>query len=382
MKKNIFRVAALFLALVLPSVAFASSCFWVPLVVSGAVSGTAGVCRLTITPITGSGLLAGDTVIVAGVAGATGCNVTAAISTVVDSTHIELTGTTFGGAYTSGGTVAGGHWGTGNTSNWASATGGTVGTCAATGGVPKQAADTATFDGSSGGGTVTVDSTINGVTLTQITMGAFTGTLDFSVNNPSITLTSLFSNNGSALRRLNLGSGTFTLAGLTGNVWDFGTTTNLTFNAGTSVILISPSGSPTGTRTFNTTNITYATMTVASFANTQATESPFSVTQGTFGTLNVNGPSIFSLTSTTITVTNMNFLGTSAAPISVSGGGGSHSAIVATTVSAAWTTFAGLAFSGGTFTASNSFNCGSVSGITINPPSGGGGGAPPMIGGT
>jgi hypothetical protein len=72
------------------------------LAVTGAVSGTAAVCRLTMAST--ASLAESQRVIVAAIAGATGCNVTAAVH-IVDATHIELTGTTFGGAYTSGGTV-------------------------------------------------------------------------------------------------------------------------------------------------------------------------------------------------------------------------------------------------------------------------------------
>jgi hypothetical protein len=45
---------------------------------------------------TGSGLVAGSTVNVTGIAGATGCNVSTTVSPVVDTTHTELTGTTIG----------------------------------------------------------------------------------------------------------------------------------------------------------------------------------------------------------------------------------------------------------------------------------------------
>jgi hypothetical protein len=70
--------------------------------VSGAVS-NAGACELTVNSTTG--MVTGDTAVVTGVAGATGCNGVITNVTVTDSTHLTLTGTTFGGSYTSGGSV-------------------------------------------------------------------------------------------------------------------------------------------------------------------------------------------------------------------------------------------------------------------------------------
>lgn len=77
--------------------------------VSGAVSGTLGVCRLTLSSaITGGLIVAGTSVTVSGIVGSggdTGCNGSTTVSAVVDSTHIELTGTTFANSYASGGVV-------------------------------------------------------------------------------------------------------------------------------------------------------------------------------------------------------------------------------------------------------------------------------------
>ena len=107
--------------------AAAGGCFWVPLAVSGAVSGTGSVCRLTV--LNTAGLVSGTSVIVAGLVGATECNGTTTVSTVVDGTHLELAGTTFTSVYVSGGTVAGGQWTATSAANWASTTGGTGNVC-------------------------------------------------------------------------------------------------------------------------------------------------------------------------------------------------------------------------------------------------------------
>lgn len=73
------------------------------LAVTGAVSGTAGVCRVSLA--SSATLAVGQLVTVAGINGATGCNVTATVSAKPSGTTFELTGTTFGGAYTNGGTA-------------------------------------------------------------------------------------------------------------------------------------------------------------------------------------------------------------------------------------------------------------------------------------
>ena len=76
------------------------------LAVSGAVSGTGSVCRLTLAST--ASLAESQRVNVASVGGTTGCTTTSPTAVpihIVDGTHIELTGTTFAGVYTSGGTV-------------------------------------------------------------------------------------------------------------------------------------------------------------------------------------------------------------------------------------------------------------------------------------
>src|SRR5262249_8364102 len=132
---------------------------------------------------------------------------------------------------------------------WASASGG-ASACAGggTGGSPT-AADTATFDGSSGGGTVTVN--YGGlVTITRLSIGAWTGTLDFATNNNSITFSSGtggFDASGAATKTLNMGSGTWTLSGNSA-LWNCTTCANLTLVPGTSTIAFTGSGGSSGKR--------------------------------------------------------------------------------------------------------------------------------------
>ncbi len=270
-----------------------------------------------------------------------------------------------------------GTWSTSNTASWSSSSGGAGGTCAGTGGVPKQAADTATFDGSSGAGTVTVDSTMNGVTLTSIAAGAFTGTLDFSANNPSMTLTFSFVASGAGVHTINLGSGTFTFTSTTGGLWDAGTSSgNLTLSAGSSTIVYSSNAN--GARAFNGGGKTYGTLTISTPGS--FTTNPAVTVSGnnTFATLNVN-PSVWIRlgSGSTTTITNaFNWTGTSSsAAIMLDGGtGGTTTISSANNGTITWGVVSGVAFTGGgTFTCTSCLDMKANSGITITAPSGGGG---------
>lgn len=362
--KKLLLALALFL---LPISAEAANRFWAPLVVSGAVSGTAGVCRLTISAITGSGQLAGDTVNVTGVTGATGCNVSTTISTVVDSTHIELSGTTFGGAYVSGGLVGGGHWNTGNTTNWSASTGGAGGASAPING------DNITFDSSSGAGTVTLDATLGGKLFGTCTADSMTNlTLDFSVNNPTISF-SLFSSNSSTVRAVNFGTSNITITGAGGlNHFNFTTTTNLTATFGSSTINFVPSAF-FGIPAVALNTLTYGTINF----NGNGFANQYNVSgAATIGTLGFTGPLAINLPSLTITNT-INWAGSSAALIEVGSqntGGGNTLTLSAAGGAASWASFRGLTAATNSITATNSFDLKGNTNISITPPSVGGGG--------
>lgn len=273
-----------------------------------------------------------------------------------------------------------GTWSTANTASWASSTGGTAGTCAATGGIPKQSADTATFDASSGGGTVTVDpTTMTGVTLTGITMGSFTGTLDFSSGAAiNITLSATFSVTGSGTRTLKLGSGTFTLTTGNGTAWDATTITGLTFNAGTSMLATSGAVAGGGFRTLILNNLTYGTISLNS--QTGGNTQTLNCNACTITNFNLAAPGnvIFTSAQTTNITNAFNWTGSSSAPLFI----GSTATNATATISVAtgsptisWAAIRYMAFTGGaTFAATNSFNLGSNTGISISGPSGGGGG--------
>lgn len=271
-----------------------------------------------------------------------------------------------------------GTWNASNTTSWASGTGGTPGTCAATGNIPKQATDVATFDGASGGGTVTVDSTINGVTMAGITAGAFTGTLDFSVNNPSLTLTTSLSLTGSGARKILLGSGTFTLTGAA-TIFDLGTTTNLDPTS----VLTAPivfSGSTAFARIFSGGGRTYGSLTIA----TNSSQGPVNIGgNNTFASISLAAGTTLGLSQgSTTTITNAGSLGTgsSSSPIMVTANRFDSNPSTATisfsgAVTADWVGLNGIITTGaGSFAGNNCLNFGRVTldgGDTCAAPSGG-----------
>ena len=133
--------------------------------------------------------------------------------------------------YWTGGT---GTWDASDTTHWSDSSGGLGGQS-----VPG-VADSVIFDASSGGGTVTPNYDMS---VVSITMGAFTGTLDFSANDNSPTL-QFVNISGTGTRTLNMGDGTWTLT-LEGNVWFATTITNLTLNANSSTIKFTSTGTDT-----------------------------------------------------------------------------------------------------------------------------------------
>lgn len=243
-------------------------------------------------------------------------------------------------------------------------------------------ADTVTFDASSGGGTVTVNTT---VTVQAITMGAFTGTVDFSVNNNNVTCSGNtgFSISGTGVRSLKMGSGTFSLTATSqaSALWNAATTTNLTFDAGTSTIALS--GTVSGSRTFAGGGLTYNNVTFGA----NSSKGALTVSgANTFANLTLTGPNFVALTSgSTQTVTgNLIISGASGSLVGISSNAPGLTATISKASGSVAATYIGISdvtFSGGaTFTATSSYDLGRNTGITITEPTGGGSGAR-MIGG-
>ncbi len=141
-----------------------------------------------------------------------------------------------------------GSWDGVDVTHWATSSGGSTHPGSAPG-----SGDTTTFDASSGGGTVTVT---YDPTVTSITMGAFTGTLNMNGHTPTLVS---FSNTGSGVRTLTMGSGAWTITGNATTIWNAGTTTNLTMTTTSPVVNCTYSGS-TGTRTLAQGSVTESTV--------------------------------------------------------------------------------------------------------------------------
>jgi hypothetical protein len=268
-----------------------------------------------------------------------------------------------------------GTWDGSNTTNWAATSGGAGGQS-----VPGSS-DTVTFDGSSGGGTVTVASSIGGTnTIQSLTAGAFTGTLDFSVNNPSITFNANggMSLTGTGARKFLLGSGTFTFtaAAATYNI------TNVTNLDGTSVFTanFAFTGNTATTRFFLGGGRTYGSLTVG--ANTSL--GILSITgANTFSSMSVSSGNTLSLTvNVTQTISGAStFTGTAGAPVGlvVSDLSNGNPATVSFSAGAStmdYGTVCGITTTGsGTFVATSSFNGGRNTfdtGDSVSPPTVGG----------
>lgn len=258
-----------------------------------------------------------------------------------------------------------GTWDASDTTHWAASSGGAGGQS-----VPGSG-DTVTFDGSSGGGTCTVNTT---VTVQSLTWGAFTGTIDFATNNNNVTLSAsgnAFSGTGTGARTFNAGSGTWTLSNAIAPVWEITTTTNLT-NPTTAfadaTINFSATGRTAGA-TFNSGGCTYGTVTFA--GQTTNTVQGSIAGAPTIGTLNVSGFMHFNFAAgSTTTITTLNMNGTSSKPVLVRSSGNNAAATVAVTgATISWAALSYLTFTGSP-SATNSLDLGGNSGITITVPGG------------
>lgn len=257
-----------------------------------------------------------------------------------------------------------GTWDGSDTTHWAASSGGAGGQS-----VPG-ASDTVTLDGSSGGGTITVNTN---ATIISLTATAHTGTLDFSVNNNTITISGsspAFNYNGSATRTLTLGSATFVLSG-TGAVWDV-SGTNITFSGASSTISFTSTAAGGrqffgGSRAYGTINVGGNIVPTFTFFN-----APSALTN-----LTLTAPVNIAFNSgSTFAITNLTLSGSSVTAWSL---WSSTTAGTAATISSAnsatlnWVAMRDSTFSGGgTFAANNSANIGNNTGITVSAPAGGG----------
>jgi len=211
-----------------------------------------------------------------------------------------------------------GTWDASDTTHWAATSNGAGGQS-----VPG-VADTVTFDASSGGGTVTVNTNLS---VVSITMGAFTGTLDFATNNNSPTM-STFNCSGTGTRTLNMGSGTWTITGSNATIWTTSTATNLTLDPGSSTVNCTYSGA-TGTRTIITNTAAINNLKVSAGTDVVTFNSTFRCADldftgfsgtGTIGAGSISGSLTLSATMTNTTSTSVwTFTATTAKTITSNG---------------------------------------------------------------
>lgn len=268
-------------------------------------------------------------------------------------------------------------WDGASTAMWSTTTGGGTGAS-----VPGSG-DTAIFDGATCVGGVTCTITVNtNPTIQQITFGACTASttgciLDFSVNNNNVTLSNAYSNSGTGTRTLKMGSGTWSLTGGGATIWDQTTGTNLTFDAGTSTIVFSGNSATTGTVALGSTSVTYNNITF----NGAALGGGWLFTAGanqTMAALSIGAPNtLFFTTGSTYTISSIATSGGSAlSTVALLSNNTSNNSTISDAAGSNTIDFSSIrriTFSGGaTFAATNSYNLGANSGITITGPSGGG----------
>lgn len=282
-----------------------------------------------------------------------------------------------------------GTWDNLSTTHWSATTGGAAGASAPT------SADDVTFDAASGGGTVTVNANLS---LNNLTTGAFTGTLNFSANNNSVTIAQTFNNNGTGVRTINLGNGTWTMTRNDGQTaWNWNGVTNLTFNANLSTLDFTSNNTSfvtpfqlsqfAVTLTYNKVRLSG----VAPYGHSQTGSANIATLEITAQNgLSVGAPvtitnlsvtagvsiGLFAAASTTLTISNAFSLnGTPAAPLQIGAssliGDGGTISVPSGTCNFNWAEINSVTFAGGaTFRATNSLvrNASKVSGITIVPP--------------
>jgi hypothetical protein len=266
-----------------------------------------------------------------------------------------------------------------------------------TGASAPAAADTVTFNANTCVGgvtcTITVAATINGSnTIASITMGACTASttgciLDFSVNNPSVTLTSGFSVTGTGTRALLLGTGTFTTTATAGNIsFDCTTSTNMTLTSGSESWVIPAPSSAGGGMTFagggNCGNATgYGNLTI----NSRTNGVQFAIAGANkFASVTINGPvTVNFAAAVTTTITGaLTITGTSTGLVSLYTVANSSSVATVSVGSAsiAWAAIRAITFSGTAVNPTSSFDLGAVNlnGGSFSAPTTSGGG---IIGG-
>lgn len=201
------------------------------------------------------------------------------------------------------------------------------------------------------------------------------GTLDASVNNVNLTLSTFV---GSAGTTLNCGTGTWTMTAASGTAWS-----HLGTLSCASAAFVFANSTPTGARTFATNGGSFGSVALSGGAGA-STNFPVAITgAATFGTFPITPPvNVEWPGGVTITITNApTWNGTASTPLffNTTGGGGAVATLAITngTPVMNWIGFNNMKFTGNAFNAVNSFDLGlndsGGTSLTIVPPSVGGG---------
>jgi hypothetical protein len=306
--------------------------------------------------------------------------------------QFALTGTAQASAcFWVGGT---GTWNGTNTTSWASGTGGTPGTCGATSGpipgIPGPS-DAATLDGSSGGGTVTVNESVytgctSDICLLNFTTSAFTGTLDFNTNTQTAKISGGWTDAGTGTHTIICSSGLFQFTGGVGNLVIFsGSNTTWTCSGAQWEAI---NASLTGTRAFTFTGTSFGSLAISGSGSpsflTEIVAASGTVLSALTTVTNCNAIQIAHAQTLTIT-TALALTSSSACPaFMISDNFTSQATLsIASGSTIAWTGFMGIKFAGNAISPTNSFDFGNnnFDGGTLSGPSFGSGSAGFISGG-
>lgn len=220
--------------------------------------------------------------------------------------------------------------------------------------------------------------------ITQGNVGAVVtltnGTLDGSLNH-NITMGSFSSSNANT-RGWTMGNGTATVIGNSGTIYNISGGGSFTLTKNSSTLVFSGVGANNRSINFGVST-SYNVVTFNAATSGGSISFSASATTPTIATLNVAGPNIINDAITTLTVTNLNITGTSAALVSLNGaaaGTGGAVAITAGTISSpAYLTLNNITFNGAAALTSttcydlkgNNFNGGSCTTSGIGGGTGG-----------
>lgn len=261
-----------------------------------------------------------------------------------------------------------------DSAHWSNSTGGVSCSCEPT------TTSQLTFDGSSGGGTVTAAASLPA--FQSLSVGAFTGTLTFGTNNPNVTLNAGTPTNiiltGAATKTINFGSGTWTLKNTASNLWDCTTVGGLTLQASSATFIVNNNFTAAASiiGCGNSASFNMGNWQIGSGQSTAGAPS-LATTSGYMNNLTLTGGAVDFSNGQTYTVNGtFSTTSTSSTPAELRS---TLSSTIALTnnATASWIAFRGITFSTSHMTATNCFNLNGNnfgSGGTCTAPSAGGGG--------